>query len=189
MATTDTVQFGKLGVGAAVGSFAIAKFSDVRSGSDLSGFTGYAGQFYTNWDSSANCDFHGAGIDAEVNTGGTHDFTNSSGLNAAYFAFTGYGTGTVALVNGLRIYCDAYLSTVTSLHLLHLNAIGTPANVANKYAIYQAGANDLNYFAGTVQAGGFIASDASPGINTTITAALLATKTITVKNGLITAFA
>jgi hypothetical protein len=42
---------------------------------------------------------------------------------------------------------------------------------------------------GDIQAGGYRSSDASAGINTTITTASLVGKTITVKNGLITGFA
>lgn len=85
----------------------------------------------------------------------------------------------------------ANVITIGTYSAFYMPALGSPTNVTitNRYGIYIADATASNYFAGTVQAGGYKSSDASAGITTTITTATLVGKTITIKNGLITGFA
>ena len=67
----------------------------------------------------------------------------------------------------------------------------TPDGAVTPATVITAKNDKSVVFAGTVKpaASGYLASDSSPGITTTITTALLVGKTITVKDGLITGFA
>jgi len=70
-----------------------------------------------------------------------------------------------------------------------LLTINVPAASINKNPVLNLRYDGTGSIAGAFQAGGFTSSDGSAGISTTITSASLSTKTITVKNGLITSFA
>lgn len=90
--------------------------------------------------------------------------------------------GTIGTFYGNYIYDVTGAGAVTNMYGLYIENI-TKGGTLN-YAIYSAGGD--SYHAGTFQAGGFKSSDGTAGATGTITLASITT--ITVKNGLITAY-
>lgn len=117
-------------------------------------------------------------------TGTTSDFYSI--YAGAAFQINGSGA-TVTRNYGLYIE-DQFIGTTN--YGIYLAGTGTANQLiwGGDTNLYRNGANALRTD-DTFQSGGYISSDGSAGINTTITTASLVGKTITVKNGIITGFA
>jgi hypothetical protein len=108
---------------------------------------------------------------------GTGNVTSGYGLQVSAPVRT--STGVIVTNYGSRIYNQGLSGTTTS-YGLYLDA---QSGSTNNYSIYSAGGD--SYHAGVWQAGGYKSSDGSAGVTGSFTTA--DSKTVTVKNGLITA--
>jgi trimeric autotransporter adhesin len=127
--------------------------ADIKSGVLSGAYT--TNNLFSSWNPSSSTDAYVAAQWIDLRSQGSNNFTNSSGLTMQYQAFTGYGTGTITRLNGLRIYLDAYNNNVTGAYGIYLDPISATGagSVGNRYGIYQAGTGDKNYFAGNIGIG------------------------------------
>lgn len=117
------------------------------------------------------------GVAGQVtNASSTVTITAAKTLSALNPAST---TGAITTIYGLYVYDQGHATQVTNAYGIYIAA---QSAATLKYAIYQAGAADLNYFAGSVDAASFKVAGASGATGTFTT---VDSKTVTVTNGLI----
>ena len=119
-----------------------------------------------------------------------------SNTSAAYNGYIKIGSNLTSSYVGLIDYNGDLGSTALTLTNTYANAAAAINFVANSIKVLSLTSGGST-FAGSVQStthkvtstGGYISSDNSTGITTTVTTASLAGKTITIKDGIITGFA
>lgn len=162
--------------GAADGSsylFASSGFATLQGANNAALITG--GLFQANnGSSSSTATPTMAGVTGAIGVAGSNNVTTATSLQAGV---TLSSSGNIATYKGLDIASIQAIGTgtVTNAYGVYINGLQGSAVSGSSYGLYQAGSNDLNYFAGKVGIG---AAPASGGRTLQVTGDINATSNI-----------